>query len=60
MTRWTSLTSSAGPGARDLITFCRRLELPFGINVESVTIRKVEIEASVELAREVRGLLGRS
>jgi len=47
-------------GARDLITFCRRLELPFGINVESVTIRKVEIEASVELAREVRGLLGRS
>ena len=46
-------------GARMLIEFCRRLELPFGINIESVTNRKVEIEASVELAKEVRGLLGR-
>jgi hypothetical protein len=45
--------------ARILISFCRRLGLPFGINVESVTNRKVEIEASVELAREFRGLLGR-
>jgi hypothetical protein len=45
--------------ARVLIEFCRRLDLPFGINIESVTNRKVEIEASVELAREVRTLLGR-
>lgn len=45
-------------GARVLIAFCRRLGLPFGINIESVTNRKVEIEASVELAREIRGLLG--
>jgi hypothetical protein len=44
--------------ARVLIEFCRRLGLPFGINIESVTNRKLEIEASVELAREVRGLLG--
>jgi len=44
-------------GARVLIAFCRRLGLPFGISVESLTNRKVEIEASVELAREVRGLL---
>lgn len=43
--------------ARLLIAFCRRLALPFGINVESVTNRKLEIEASVELAREIRGLL---
>lgn len=43
--------------ARMLIEFCRRLELPFGINIESVTNRKVEIEASVELAKEVRTLL---
>ena len=43
--------------ARVLISFCRRLGLPFGINVESVTNRRVEIEASVELTREVRGLL---
>jgi hypothetical protein len=43
--------------ARALISFCRRLGLAFGINVESLTNRKVEIEASVDLAREIRGLL---
>lgn len=43
--------------ARELAAFCRRLGVPFGFNVESVSIRKVEIEASVELAREVRELL---
>ena len=43
--------------ARMLIGFCRRLGLPFGINVESLTNRKVEIEASVDLAREIRDLL---
>lgn len=43
--------------ARVLIAFCRRLGLPFGINVESLTNRKVEIEASVDLARAVRDLL---
>jgi hypothetical protein len=36
--------------AVDLIAFCRRLGIPFGLNVESVSIRKVEIEASVRLA----------
>ncbi|GAA2365372.1 hypothetical protein Cme02nite_31620 [Catellatospora methionotrophica] len=43
--------------ARELAAFCGRLGVPFGFNVESVSIRKVEIEASVELAREVRELL---
>jgi hypothetical protein len=43
--------------ARALIGFCRQLGLPFGINVESLTNRRVEIEASVDLAREIRGLL---
>ena len=43
--------------ARALISFCRRLRVPFGINVESLTNRKVEIDASVALAREVRDLL---
>ena len=43
--------------ARALIGFCRRLGLPFGLNVESLTNRKVEIEASVDLAREIRELL---
>ena len=67
--RWlqTELTRSDDPlaesfdqcltNARALIEFCRRLGLPFGINVESLTNRKVEIEASVDLAREIRQLL---
>lgn len=36
--------------AVELIDYCRRLEVPFGLNVESVSIRREEIEASVELA----------
>jgi hypothetical protein len=36
--------------ASDLIAFCRRLGVPFGVNVESVSIRRVEIEAAVRLA----------
>ena len=43
--------------ARDLIAFCRRLGMPFGFTVESVTIRRAKIEASVALARELRGLI---
>lgn len=43
--------------ARDLIAFCRRLGMPFGFLVESVSIRKVEIEASVALADELRSFL---
>ena len=39
--------------AVELIEFCRRLGVPFGINVESVSIRRDEIEASVELAAEL-------
>jgi Methylenetetrahydrofolate reductase len=40
--------------ATELIDFCRALGVPFGINVESVSIRRVEIEASVRLAAELR------
>ena len=43
--------------ARDLMAFCRRLGLPFGFHVESVSIRKVEIDASVALAAELRQML---
>jgi hypothetical protein len=46
--------------ARDLIAFCRKLDMPFGFLVESVSNRKVEIEASVALAHELSGLLGRT
>ena len=44
--------------AQVLIAFCRRLGLPFGLNVESLTNRKVEIDASIDLVREIRDLLG--
>ena len=40
--------------ATELMTYCRTLGMPFGINVESVSIRRVEIEASVRLAHELR------
>jgi hypothetical protein len=40
--------------ATELISFCRTLGMPFGINVESVSIRRVEIDASVRLAAELR------
>jgi Methylenetetrahydrofolate reductase len=45
--------------AIELIAFCRRLEVPFGLNVESVSIRKVEIEASVRLAARLGAELRR-
>ncbi|HXH78876.1 methylenetetrahydrofolate reductase [Nocardioides sp.] len=46
--------------ARELITYCRRLGVPFGLNVESVSIRRAEIEASVDLAAQLRDELHRS
>ena len=39
--------------ARELIDYCRRLEVPFGLNVESVSIRRAEIEASVSLTEQL-------
>lgn len=44
--------------ATELVAFCRKLAVPFGMNVESVSSRRVEIEAAVQLAREVRSHLG--
>jgi hypothetical protein len=38
--------------------YARGKRIPLGVNVESVSIRKVEIEASVELVRRLRGLIG--
>jgi hypothetical protein len=37
----------------ELIDFCRRLGVPVGLNIESVSIRREEIEASVELAAQL-------
>lgn len=45
--------------ALELMSFCRQLGVPFGINIESVSIRKVEIEASVRLAERLRDKLER-
>lgn len=43
--------------AGDVMEFCRRLGVPFGFNIESVSNRLVEIEASIRLAREVREMM---
>lgn len=45
--------------ARELIKYCRRIEIPFGINIESVSTRLVEIEASAALAHQLAGELHR-
>ena len=43
--------------AIELIDFCRRLGVPVGLNVESVSIRREEIEASVDLAARLTSYL---
>jgi 5,10-methylenetetrahydrofolate reductase len=43
--------------AKDLIQYCQERSIPFGFNIESVAIRKEEIEASFELLHTVRELL---
>jgi hypothetical protein len=43
----------AATTAVELIDYCRRLGVPFGLNVESVSIRREEIEASVKLAAQL-------
>ena len=45
--------------ARELIEYCRHLRIPFGINVESVSIRLAEIETSVRLAETLSHVLRR-
>jgi hypothetical protein len=47
----------AAATAGELADFCRRLGVPFGLNVESVSIRREEIEASVELAARLTAQL---
>jgi hypothetical protein len=42
----------------DVRDYAREKRLPIGINVESVSIRKTEIEASVELYRRLSSCLG--
>jgi hypothetical protein len=45
--------------ASELIAYCRHLGVPFGLNIESVSNRRAEIEASVNLAARLRAELRR-
>lgn len=40
--------------SRELATFCERLDMPYGFNVESVSNRKAEIDTTVRLAAHLR------
>lgn len=51
-----SLDQSVATGG-EIIDFCRRLGVPVGLNIESVSIRREEIEASVELATQLTARL---
>lgn len=51
-----SLEHSRAVGS-DVLAYCRRLGVPAGFNVESVSSRRVEIEAAVELATGLRSAL---
>jgi hypothetical protein len=43
--------------AKDLTEYCKEKSIPFGFNIESVAIKKEEIEASVEMVRTVGYIL---
>jgi hypothetical protein len=43
--------------AKDLIQYCQEQSIPFGFNIESVAVRKEEVEASLELLETVNRLL---
>jgi len=45
--------------AEELIDFCSDKNIPIGFNIESVAIRKEEIDASIELLKNVKKLLNR-
>ncbi|SEC68324.1 Methylenetetrahydrofolate reductase [Nocardioides exalbidus] len=47
----------AASAATEIADFCRSLGVPFGLNVESVSIRREEIEASVALAARLTPLV---
>jgi hypothetical protein len=45
--------------AKELIDYSASKNIPIGFNIESVAIRKEEIEASIELVKEIKGLLNK-
>lgn len=51
-----SLEHSRAAGL-DVLDYCRRLNVPAGLNIESVSTRRVEIDAAIQLAVELRPAL---
>jgi hypothetical protein len=43
--------------ADELADFCKALGVPFGFNIESVAIRKEEIEASIAMVSKISEML---
>ena len=43
--------------AAELTTFCTEHNIPFGFNIESVAIRKEEIEASIQMTKQIGQML---
>lgn len=43
----------------ELTSYAKKMGIPIGCNVESVSIRKEEIEASINLAKEIKGYIVR-
>ncbi len=43
----------------ELTSYAKKLDVPIGCNIESVSIRKAEIEASISLANEIKGFINR-
>jgi len=43
--------------AAELIEFCKSKNIPIGFNIESVAIRKEEIEASIQLVKDIHQML---
>ncbi len=43
--------------AKDLIQYCKERSIPFGFNIESVAIRKEEVDASLDLLNTISELL---
>ncbi|NMH87168.1 methylenetetrahydrofolate reductase [Flavivirga algicola] len=45
--------------AVELLNYCEDKKIPIGFNIESVSIRKAEIEASIELLKDVKLLMNK-
>lgn len=43
--------------ANDLILYAKEKNIPIGFNIESVAIRKAEIDASIELVKEIKQMM---